>query len=82
VCLVYQVLHSGRYNDARYNHKEAFEWMEGLRKAGRFYVTPGGSNDDWYWMYAAVHARERGLLVSAAAAAAAAGVAGMVVRGC
>ncbi|WIA12316.1 hypothetical protein OEZ85_012372 [Tetradesmus obliquus] len=58
------VLHSGRYNDARYNHKEAFEWMEGLRKAGRFYVTPGGSNDDWYWMYAAVQARERGLLVS------------------
>ncbi|KAF6261333.1 hypothetical protein COO60DRAFT_1636916 [Scenedesmus sp. NREL 46B-D3] len=58
------VLHSGRYNDARLNHAEAFQWMERLRKASRFYVTPGGSNDDWYWMYAAVQARERGLLVS------------------
>jgi len=29
-----------------------------------FYAAPHGSNDDWYWMYAAVAAGPKGLLVS------------------
>ncbi|KAL6783820.1 PRORP1 [Auxenochlorella protothecoides x Auxenochlorella symbiontica] len=35
-----------------------------LEEQGSFFVTPFGSNDDWYWMYAAVRAGEVGVLVS------------------
>ncbi|GMI80517.1 proteinaceous RNase P 1 [Hibiscus trionum] len=29
-------------------------WLEKWKKAGVLYATPYGSNDDWYWLYAAV----------------------------
>lgn len=58
-----QVLSTGRHHDIRANHRALADWLEELRKDGRYYVTPGGSNDDWYWMYAAVAARRKGLLV-------------------
>lgn len=35
-----------------------------LRGEGRLYAAPHGSNDDWYWLHAAVAARGGGLLVS------------------
>eukprot|EP00887_Chlorella_sp_A99_P004138 scaffold23.g4138.t1 len=35
-----------------------------LRDQRSFYAAPAGSNDDWYWIYAAVSAGARGLLVS------------------
>ncbi|CAM0149073.1 unnamed protein product [Urochloa decumbens] len=31
--------------------------LEGWRNAGALYATPPGSNDDWYWLYAAVSCR-------------------------
>lgn len=31
--------------------------IEGWRSAGALYSTPPGSNDDWYWLYAAVSCR-------------------------
>ena len=34
------------------------------RQNGELHTTPGGSNDDWYWLHAAVAAGERGLVVS------------------
>eukprot|EP00879_Flechtneria_rotunda_P013849 GHRR01014465.1.p1 GENE.GHRR01014465.1~~GHRR01014465.1.p1 ORF type:complete len:236 (+),score=83.39 GHRR01014465.1:2329-3036(+) len=58
------VLHAGRHHSIRQHNPELFDWLEGLQKQGGYYVTPGGSNDDWYWMYATVHARENGLLMS------------------
>eukprot|EP00878_Enallax_costatus_P025310 GHUV01027077.1.p1 GENE.GHUV01027077.1~~GHUV01027077.1.p1 ORF type:complete len:260 (+),score=70.86 GHUV01027077.1:968-1747(+) len=58
------VLHAGRFGDIKQNHKETFTWLEELRSQGRFHIAPAGSNDDWYWMYAAVMAREKGMLVS------------------
>lgn len=61
-----QVLHSGRHNMIRQEHKEVFQWLEKLRLSGNFIIAPAGSNDDWYWMYAAVMAREKGMLVRVA----------------
>ncbi|KAF8071299.1 hypothetical protein HT031_001382 [Scenedesmus sp. PABB004] len=58
------VLHAGRHADVRANHRALHEWLESLRRGGEFYVAPAGSNDDWYWLYATVAARARGLLVS------------------
>ncbi|KAG2613369.1 hypothetical protein PVAP13_4KG351300 [Panicum virgatum] len=48
------ILHRNRVNGgnakAPYNQKILESW----RKAGALYATPPGSNDDWYWLYAAV----------------------------
>ncbi|KAE8712002.1 hypothetical protein F3Y22_tig00110266pilonHSYRG00109 [Hibiscus syriacus] len=30
------------------------QWLERWKRAGILYATPYGSNDDWYWLYAAV----------------------------
>ncbi|PPR93512.1 hypothetical protein GOBAR_AA27155 [Gossypium barbadense] len=30
------------------------KWLERWQRAGVLYATPYGSNDDWYWLYAAV----------------------------
>ena len=32
--------------------------------ADELYTTPAGSNDDWYWLYAAVNAGPEGRLVT------------------
>ncbi|XP_062227279.1 proteinaceous RNase P 1, chloroplastic/mitochondrial [Phragmites australis] len=51
------VLHRNRVNGgsakAPYNQKILEKW----RNAGALYATPPGSNDDWYWLYAAVSCR-------------------------
>lgn len=51
------VLHRSRVNvgpaKAPYNQKILDSW----RNAGALYATPPGSNDDWYWLYAAVSCR-------------------------
>ncbi|KAJ9533160.1 hypothetical protein QJQ45_018250 [Haematococcus lacustris] len=58
------MLHRKHMNgpDARAPAVEAF--LDRLQQQKAFYYTPHGSNDDWYWMYAAVRARHQGLLVS------------------
>ena len=35
-----------------------------FRIADELYTTPDGSNDDWYWLYAAVHAGPGCILVT------------------
>ncbi len=59
-----QLLHVGRYKTLQQNAPADAEWLDGLRRQGAFYFAPAGSNDDWYWLYAAVRARDRGMLVS------------------
>ncbi|XP_047080980.1 proteinaceous RNase P 1, chloroplastic/mitochondrial-like [Lolium rigidum] len=51
------VLHRSRVNGgpAKLPHNQKL--LEGWRNAGALYATPPGSNDDWYWLYAAVSCR-------------------------
>jgi hypothetical protein len=58
-----QVLSPSRHYDIRTNHPQIKAWLDRLHSRQGFYVSPSGSNDDWYWMYAAVQARDKGLLV-------------------
>eukprot|EP00803_Ostreobium_quekettii_P006002 evm.model.scf_2497EXC.2 EVM.evm.TU.scf_2497EXC.2 scf_2497EXC:13277-15148(+) len=37
---------------------------DGLAAKKELFATPQGSNDDWYWLYAAVRAGHKGILVS------------------
>ncbi|KAL9226988.1 hypothetical protein vseg_002739 [Gypsophila vaccaria] len=48
------VLHRGRVSGGPAEHPNARRMLENWRKAGALYATPKGSNDDWYWLYAAV----------------------------
>lgn len=48
------VLHQSRvYNGPAQNAKNK-KLLEFWKKSGALYSTPKGSNDDWYWLYAAV----------------------------
>eukprot|EP01025_Chloroclados_australasicus_P036434 TRINITY_DN3714_c0_g2_i1.p1 TRINITY_DN3714_c0_g2~~TRINITY_DN3714_c0_g2_i1.p1 ORF type:complete len:609 (-),score=61.33 TRINITY_DN3714_c0_g2_i1:438-2264(-) len=38
--------------------------LEKLKKQNKLFITPKGSNDDWFWLYAVVKAAEKGYLVS------------------
>lgn len=60
------VLHVRRTNspEAKRPGSQGAALLEQLRKDKALYVCPKGTNDDWYWLYAAVKAGERGLLVS------------------
>ncbi|MBA0871531.1 hypothetical protein Goshw_027112 [Gossypium schwendimanii] len=44
------ILHRSRIARDPNNRK----WLERWQRAGVLYATPYGSNDDWYWLYAAV----------------------------
>ncbi|XP_074274638.1 proteinaceous RNase P 1, chloroplastic/mitochondrial-like [Silene latifolia] len=48
------ILHIGRVSGGPANNPNAKRMLENWNKAGSLYVTPKGSNDDWYWLYAAV----------------------------
>ncbi|GAB4817091.1 hypothetical protein N2152v2_004137 [Parachlorella kessleri] len=58
------ILHVGRTKAPQAREPRAKALLEEMKAAGQFFATPAGSNDDWYWIYAAVAAGERGLLVS------------------
>lgn len=58
------VLHVARTKSATAQAAEAATFLQKLRDEGMFYATPQGSNDDWYWMYAAVSTGSKGLVVS------------------
>ncbi|KAL5213760.1 hypothetical protein ABZP36_002912 [Zizania latifolia] len=51
------VLHKKRVNGgpAKLPHNQKL--LERWQRAGALYATPPGSNDDWYWLYAAVSCR-------------------------
>ena len=58
------VLHQNRVRELKAVAPALAPWLEALRARRELFATPPGSNDDWYWMYAAVKARGRGVLVS------------------
>lgn len=48
------ILHSSRVYGGPAENPNTKRLLESWRKAGALYATPQGSNDDWYWLYAAV----------------------------
>ncbi|XP_009393457.3 proteinaceous RNase P 1, chloroplastic/mitochondrial [Musa acuminata AAA Group] len=56
------ILHSHRLKYGPADKPNNKRLLESWRRAGVLYATPPGSNDDWYWLYAAV--RCRSLLVT------------------
>lgn len=59
-----QVLHIGRVKRQKEINPDDAAWIDMMCQQERFFVTPYGSNDDWYWMYAAVAAGSQGRLIS------------------
>ncbi|KAL3153111.1 hypothetical protein ABBQ38_012130 [Trebouxia sp. C0009 RCD-2024] len=58
------MLHVGRTKGPASDCKLGRSLLADLTRRHSFYATPKGSNDDWYWMYAAVKAGPKGLLIS------------------
>lgn len=58
------LLHVNRTKAPTAQSSTAVALLDRLRAENCFFATPAGSNDDWYWMYAAVAAGNGGLLVS------------------
>ncbi|XP_058097394.1 proteinaceous RNase P 1, chloroplastic/mitochondrial [Magnolia sinica] len=48
------VLHSRRVKGGPAENPSNKKLLESWRRSGVLYTTPSGSNDDWYWLYAAV----------------------------
>ncbi|KZV47662.1 protein RNase P 1, chloroplastic/mitochondrial-like [Dorcoceras hygrometricum] len=48
------ILHQSRVTGGPAQHPSNKRLLESWKKAGALYATPPGSNDDWYWLYAAV----------------------------
>ena len=55
-----QVLHESRVNAPWAKQPPARRLLQRLAAERSFYCAPHGSNDDWYWMYAAVRAGAHG----------------------
>ncbi|KAF3773973.1 Proteinaceous RNase P 1 [Nymphaea thermarum] len=51
------VLHSRRLKDNLANRLQNKRLIEEWQRSHALYATPNGSNDDWYWLYAAVNCR-------------------------
>ncbi|KAM3308445.1 proteinaceous RNase P 1, chloroplastic/mitochondrial [Capsicum chacoense] len=56
------ILHKNRTTGGPAQHPNNKKLLESWKKAGALYATPHGSNDDWYWLYAAVSSK--GLLLT------------------
>ncbi|CAL1385978.1 unnamed protein product [Linum trigynum] len=56
------ILHKSRVTGGPAQHPKNQALLERWMKSGALYATPPGSNDDWYWLYAAVSFK--GLLVT------------------
>ena len=52
----WQVLHTGRMRSREARHPRAEQLLDRLRANHLLYISPVGSNDDWYWIYAAAQA--------------------------
>jgi proteinaceous RNase P len=57
-------LHVRRVRGGPANGKRARECLDFWKKSGELFTTPAGSNDDWYWLYAAVASGDDAFLVS------------------
>ncbi|KAI0519692.1 hypothetical protein KFK09_007149 [Dendrobium nobile] len=51
------VLHCSRVRGGPADNPNNKRLLESWRRAGALYATPSGSNDDWYWLYAAVNCK-------------------------
>ena len=51
-----QVLHQSRLKAGPAKEPAAAAFLDKLRRERQLYSAPFGSNDDWYWLYAAVQA--------------------------
>lgn len=60
----HQVLHEHRYRETWDVDADTGAWMEALCRRQRMYRTPARMNDDLFWMYATIHAKQQGRLVS------------------
>ncbi|KAG2439819.1 hypothetical protein HYH02_010453 [Chlamydomonas schloesseri] len=58
------MLHRNRLKDPEANTPSVQAFLTRLRRRRAFNYTPPGANDDWFWLYACVRAKRRGLLVS------------------
>lgn len=58
------ILHVNRTRGPPAQSQFAKSFLKKIAATKCFFATPHGSNDDWYWMYAAVMAGEDGILVS------------------
>lgn len=58
------ILHVNRTRGGPANTYKAKSLLKDLTEEHCFYAAPQGSNDDWYWMYAAVSAGQEGILIS------------------
>ena len=57
-------LHVRRVRGGPANHHVAQRCINGWKSSGELFTTPSGSNDDWYWLYAAVASGDDSFLVS------------------
>uniref|UniRef100_A0A5B7BWT7 ribonuclease P n=1 Tax=Davidia involucrata TaxID=16924 RepID=A0A5B7BWT7_DAVIN len=48
------VLHKSRVTGGPAQNPNNMKLLESWKKSGALYATPPGSNDDWYWLYAAI----------------------------
>lgn len=51
------ILHRSRVNGGPALQPNNKKLLESWKNAGALYVTPPGSNDDWYWLFAAVSSK-------------------------
>lgn len=51
------ILHRNRVYGGPASDPSNKKLLESWKKSGALYVTPSGSNDDWYWLYAAVSSK-------------------------
>ncbi|KAF9609734.1 hypothetical protein IFM89_018182 [Coptis chinensis] len=51
------ILHNSRVVGGPANNPNNKKLLEKWRRSGVLYTTPTGSNDDWYWLYAAVSSK-------------------------
>lgn len=58
------ILHVNRTRGHPASSYKAKTLLKRLNDEHCFYAAPQGSNDDWYWMYAAVSAGQNGILIS------------------
>ncbi|KVI10955.1 proteinaceous RNase P 1, chloroplastic/mitochondrial [Cynara cardunculus var. scolymus] len=51
------ILHSGRVRGQHTGNPRNKTALQQWNESGALYVTPQGSNDDWYWLYAAISSK-------------------------
>eukprot|EP00892_Ulva_mutabilis_P007525 jgi/Ulvmu1/5144/UM021_0161.1 len=58
------VAHNYRCRDKFVRSSDTRAFIAKLKRQGDLWVTPNGSNDDWYWLYGVISKGSRGMLIS------------------